>query len=831
MIVCKYWIAQSTPPPNLSATASLQEYGNQQMIIARANSTDVPTLDYILKSNECSEKKDGGDSLRDDCTLNLTFETLSDDRSFKSDFNDFPVEKDHKCDRSCVARKDAQIQTSGRMSWRRKKTRERSETASKETLRCRHGESTLRPSCEREIFADFRANLHHSGGRNHIDKSRLSVRALEDKRAEYINKFKAVNRQIEEITATLRETCCGDKNSRSIPEDCEKHSSLTLDNAKINARRKFDENQSTILPKESTPKEKDSVNIERTITESECERCKNVQEISRIDYNNDETPVMPLRNIVAFPMSYYENSDILLRDFARTFTIDEAVYPANRTAGSKKRAKCRVVKQISFDLDLTKDQDEAQEFSIEDESFSEIYLRDDFGISNNDEYAKVPIEDFDDLEGLRSKKLAEEKMGERAILVDIKRRIDRDFDDPSAEKCENDAEDFLTVSQKGSSFENDRQFCDTTPKRTMMPGGTIEESRSTPLLTYGSPSDTADIRIRDSTSAGAMSEYSNRNSTLSKYFSCTQLSSLISLIENEDELAFEDQDTIVHGFSRANPHSDSNYHDLDLTSSVDYLYPHTSPNNCSYSNGDSNFNANFSSETRYDPPARYRSPEKFLIEPINRTNNTFETSEDGEDAESKLYEYLPGDDEAKESYVGLEKRCTADSTFDSTSKSSRYIGSIDSGVFVNSSLIDFYPHESSVDAGKPGVRRKMRYARRLNESSLDCSSDSSCTDDTLGRKVDNVVRDLTKNLMLCERRAKTRLEEIQKSLRAKKTSYSQHTQSRTPKFSKDLHDAYCDLFNLTQRSSEDERILSISTPSLLSLSDSEIDERELKSQS
>ncbi|EZA46805.1 hypothetical protein X777_01518 [Ooceraea biroi] len=579
------------------------------------------------------------------------------------------------------------------MSWRRKKTRERSETASKETLRCRHGESTLRPSCEREIFADFRANLHHSGGRNHIDKSRLSVRALEDKRAEYINKFKAVNRQIEEITATLRETCCGDKNSRSIPEDCEKHSSLTLDNAKINARRKFDENQSTILPKE------------------------------------------------------------------------------------------------------------------------------------------MPIEDFDDLEGLRSKKLAEEKMGERAILVDIKRRIDRDFDDPSAEKCENDAEDFLTVSQKGSSFENDRQFCDTTPKRTMMPGGTIEESRSTPLLTYGSPSDTADIRIRDSTSAGAMSEYSNRNSTLSKYFSCTQLSSLISLIENEDELAFEDQDTIVHGFSRANPHSDSNYHDLDLTSSVDYLYPHTSPNNCSYSNGDSNFNANFSSETRYDPPARYRSPEKFLIEPINRTNNTFETSEDGEDAESKLYEYLPGDDEAKESYVGLEKRCTADSTFDSTSKSSRYIGSIDSGVFVNSSLIDFYPHESSVDAGKPGVRRKMRYARRLNESSLDCSSDSSCTDDTLGRKVDNVVRDLTKNLMLCERRAKTRLEEIQKSLRAKKTSYSQHTQSRTPKFSKDLHDAYCDLFNLTQRSSEDERILSISTPSLLSLSDSEIDERELKSQS
>jgi len=782
MIVCKYWIARSAPPSS-GLSASLQKYVDQQTTaVDRANLTDVPEPDQIPESSQCSERRDDRESLCEHCTLNLAFETFTNDPSFKSDLDDFPAEKDRECDRSRVARKDAEIQTSSRTSsWRwRRRTRERSRTISEDTLRRSYDdEPGPRSSYENEIFADFRADLRRLDGRGHVEKSRLTVRVLENKRAEYIDKFNAVNRQIEEITATLRETCCNDRNPRGNPDEYEY---LAADNAtKVKAKRKFDENELAVLPKESTPREEDSGTVGRSI--SELERRKNAREISRVDCIDDETSVILRDTLAAVPMTRYRDSDLFLHDFAGAFATNETVHLASKTARSKRRAKCRqVARQISFDLDSTKDQDERQEFSIDDESFSEIYVKDDFAVSNGgEEYRRrrAPIDDLGVLQGLRWKKVAEEKMGERAMLVDIKRRIDRDFDNLSVEKCDNDMEDFLAIPQKSNSLENKCRFYDTT-KRTTTPRCIIEESRSTPLLMYGQPSDASDVRICDSISVGTVSDYSNRNSTLSKYFSCTQLSSLISLTENEDEFAYalNDQDTIARDLSCANLHSDSNYYDLDLGSSVDYLNPDSNPNNSTYANRDSSFNrSSFNAGYAiryYDSSAPYKSPDKYLIEPIKQRNDMFERSEDG-DPENKVYrcEYLCRDNgKAKQSTrVELEKRYTTDSTFDSTSKSSRYIGSIDSGVFVNSSLIDFYPHESSVDPGKSGVKRKIPYTRSLNESSLDSSSDGSCTDDTLGRKVDDVVRNLTKNLILCERRARMRLEEMQKSFRAREAPY------------------------------------------------------------
>lgn len=798
MIVCKYWTAQSILP-SLLASASLRDYVDRQaMVIERAKSAGAAKSDPLqtAQSDPCCEKNNGdcggsgGDSgggggpLCDDCTLNLTFESLSNDRSFKSDPNDFSAEQDHRPDRFRVARKDVQIQTSGK-SWRRRRTKGRSKATSEETRRCKHDtnsdESTARSSNASEMFTDFCADLHHSDRRHYVEKPKLSVRALENKRAEYINKFKSVSRQIEEITATLRETCCGDKNLQNSPDDCDKYFSFSAaDSART--KRKLDEGEAAaVLPNESTPKERDPMAVERrtVVVEPKRERRKSAREASRIGYGaiNDETPIVP-RNAAALPMNRHKSSDIPVHDFARALATDEAARLAGKTPRQgKKRAECRAVKQIAFDLDLTKKRDESREgASMEAGSFSEIYLRDDLGASSSNEYAKVKtIEDLDlDLEELRSKKIAEEKMGERAVLVDIKRRIDRDFDDRSTDRCENE-EDFLTISpsQGSGSFENERRSSSDATKKLVTPGGTIDESISTPLL-YRQPSDTADVRIRDSTSV--VSEYSNRNS-LSKYFSCTQFSSLTSLTENENELAFafEDQDTITRDPSYTNVHSDSNYYDLELSSSVDCLYPDSSPNEYSYSNGDFD-RADYAAEyTRQDPRSVCsETPEKFFHERdhLNEMNNVFETS--GDLADKIAYEYLPGNrDEAKVSRAELEKRCIGDSTFDSTSKSSRYIGSIDSGVFVNSSLIDFYPHESLAEAGgKPGVKKRTRRARRLNASSVDSSSDgSSCTDDTLGRKVDDVVRDLTKNLILCERRAKMRLEEMQKSFRTRRVSH------------------------------------------------------------
>jgi len=743
------------------------------------SSTDLSESEQILESSQCSEGRDDDDeSPCEHRSWNLTF---INDRSFKSDPDDSSAENEpRKCDEPRVIRKDAEIQTSSRTSrtsWWRRRTRERgSRTTSEETFRraC-DDEPAPRATYEKETFS---AGLRsRSDGKDHVEKSRLTVRVLENKRAEYIDKFNAVNRQIEEITATLRETCCSGRNPRGNNPD--EYEYLAADNAKVKAKRRFDESEAAVLPKADDGEDPDSISAE-----SEGE-----QETSRVERVDDEaSSVMVLgenteknsRLAAVLPMDRYGDSDLFLRDFGGALATNE-------TARSERRVTKRrqVAKEISVDLDDSgrkEERDEREESSIEDESSSEIYAKDDFGLSNSDEYARaMPIDDLvGALEGLRSKKIAEEKMGERAMLVDIKRRIDRDFDNLPAEKREgNDsAEDFLVIPrQKSNSLETAKcRFYDTTTPR-----GIIEESRSTPLLTYGqSTSDTSDVRIRDSTSVGTVSDYSNRNSTLSKYFSCTQLSSLISLSENEDELeryALNDQDTIARDLSCANLRSDSNYYDLDLGSSADYLNRDSNPNDSTYSNRDSSFNrSSFNAGYAiryYDSSAPYKSPGEFLIEPFKRRNDMFERSEDG-DLENKVYgyEYLSRDNgKAKESGIELEKRYTTDSTFDSTSKSSRYIGSIDSGVFVNSSLIDFYPHESSVDAGKSGVKRKIPCTRSLNESSLDSSSDGSCTDDTLGQKVDDVVRDLTKNLILCERRARMRLEEMHKSFRAKEAPY------------------------------------------------------------
>lgn len=670
---------------------------------------------------ECIEEKesDTSDTLRNDCTI--------DHRSFvPGDFKNPSVRIDHKYDSSCTTR-DAQIQTSGRKSLQRRRRMKRRPKPAKKIEKI---SPRKRFDNESRIVADLRiARSRSPSGRRHRDEPLLRVRVLENKRTEYVNKFTAVTRQIEEITATLRETCCDDENSRNYVENRDEYFSLISDEAKVNTANWSDvESRSAVARRR-----KDGlVNVKRIIGKSKSDRCKNVQETLHVDNLNNET-VLSIKKTVARSRRKSEKipNNVFGHDSVRA--IKETA--SNRTSRSKARTKCRFVKQMSPDLDLAEDQDDGlQECLIENESFDQVCLKTNFAVVKNDERVIDFAESLANLEELRYCKIIEEKMGEVSVLEDIKRRIDRDFDDPLAERS--DKEDFFTVSQS-SDLDHRNVFHVTSAT-------TIEGFKSPLILTSLDPIET---EVHNSVSISAMSEHSNKTSAMSKYFSCTRIPSLISLTKNEDKLAVEveNRSLIIHD-SHSNLHS--NHYDS---------HSNLGSNNCSFSNLDSNLDysrPNLECTARCHSSAQYTSPNKSLIE---AANGLFEISEGQESfAEDKIREReLSFLEESVRKEWRAEKRYTADSTLE-TSKSSRYVGSIDSGVF-SSSLIDLCPAESSFNVGRTKFKKKRCIGRLDGLPAVVDSGSDSYTDDTLDRKVNDVVRDLTKNLILCERKSRMKL--------------------------------------------------------------------------
>lgn len=741
MFICEYWIEKSKSLTSTDVSLKTQK-NRQTMIIDCTESAKIPKHDWIQKNNynqsyEHTEEENSNisDSLRGDFAAG--------DRSFTSnDFKDSFVMKEY---RFCVTR-DAQIQTSSGKSSRGKGTKKRSKLVDEgiSHRKYRNHESRKR------IIADFHVDSHNANRKNRNEESRLCVQVLEGRRADYIDKFTAVNRQIEEITATLRETCYNDNNSPSNLENCEEYFSSVSDDAKVNMKQESNdvENKSTIArgSKRTKRKNKDlKRDIKRIIKESKSGRRKNMLEILHVDNINDELLDSPSREyskdiIASSTNPAIKVNDIFVRDSTRAFSIDKMVHPLN--SGSKKKAKCRFARQISFEMDLTRNDDKLQEFSIETETFDKTHVRNNFTVPRDDKHANDLIEDFADSQESRYRKKIGEKIGEIAILEDIKKRIDRDFEDRS---IENDTEDFLTVSQKSSNF--DRLFYEIEPSMEDV-SLRIEESnnKSTSLIVSGSPNlDLTEIKVRDSISADAISEsdISNKNSTLSEYFSCMQFPSMASFAENESE---DNNRSIIFHDSHSNTLSNYNYYDCSRSN--------LNLDNLTHSNLDKSFDRSYSNS---ECVTQYISPNKVSIE--TRNADTFELSiEDRESfAEDKICERLRGENkrnETKSRVEKFEKRYTADSTFE-TSKSSRYICSIDSGVF-SSSLIDFCPRENSDDKSEP--KRKPRI-EKLDDSLpliVDFNSDSSCTDDTLDQRVNDVVRDLTEKLILCEKKMKLR---------------------------------------------------------------------------
>lgn len=321
MIICKYWITQSAPTSSLSTVAmSLKAHTDRQtMIIDCTESMEIiRKYNQTQESNDNShhnqlykhveEKKIASDILRNDRAI--------DDHSFIPDGSKDPfMRKDHNCDSFRMTR-DAQIQTSNKKNLRRRKIKRKSKPATERISYRKHYNN------EPRIATDFRIGSHSSSRQSHHDEPWLRVRVLENKRAEYINKFTAVNRQIEEITATLRDTCCSDESSRNNLENCDEYFSSISDDTKVNWSGV--ENKSTIVREKNTSKEKNGlVNIKRIIGELKSDTSKNVSEILHVNSNNNEI-VFSAKDVIS---SSRNPNDSFGRDIVRAM---ETVYSSNR---------------------------------------------------------------------------------------------------------------------------------------------------------------------------------------------------------------------------------------------------------------------------------------------------------------------------------------------------------------------------------------------------------------------------------------------------------------------------------------------------------------------
>lgn len=667
---------------NHQSTPIIRTSLNKESNVFKHN--EIPnSIDRLCQHSE--KARDTSKSLRDNYAAG--------DRLIVPDpFDNFSAERDGE---SRVKKKDAQIQTSSK------------------TKRVRRKKTKKRPKLMNEEEDDWYFDVDCCNARN--EKSgRLSVRVLQKKRAEYIDKFTAVNQQIEEITAALRETCCSENNLQNNDEFY-----CSSDRKATEEKREPENPANRIVARRSTKRAKRKT---RDLT--------SVKKVTRshVDCTNRKHRSTDLST----------NSDDVVPRVDGAFTIQKTVRCSSGTSGNIQN--CRLIRQISFDLDLTNDDDVRREFSLEDDYPDTICLGNNFAMSNG--YAKDFVGSF--AGESKYKRLVKEKAGETIILSDIKRRIDRDFDD-LAEKSENDTtEEFFIVSPtKRDNFT--RSFCKLIPSGdTASRKRTIDKIRSAPLLAASFDLDCSTDRphIRDSRSHGCMSEQneSNKTSTLSKYLSCAQLSSLVSLDGNERA-----NPTVINdSYSSSN----SNRYDLDLNANVERSNLNsTSPDFLEH-------------VARYDTARRCDSSCEFpIFEMINETND--ENRRAFAKNPTREHFFLG---ERKEGDNSRVERHAADFTFETPK---RNVGSIDSGVF-SSSLIDLYlPESSSFSAGKSELKKKRRNDRKLvvGKSSspiFDFSSDASCTDDTLDRRVDDVVRDLTKNLILCERRAGAKLREMRR---------------------------------------------------------------------
>ncbi|XP_071859468.1 uncharacterized protein isoform X1 [Bombus fervidus] len=124
------------------------------------------------------------------------------------------------------------------------------------------------------------------------------------------------------------------------------------------------------------------------------------------------------------------------------------------------------------------------------------------------------------------------------------------------------------------------------------------------------------------------------------------------------------------------------------------------------------------------------------------------------------------------------------------------------------------------------VREKWKgYVRKVDLlPTYDFDTDSSYSDDSLNRRIDVVIKEFTENLILSERKAKTKLRKMENSTRHRQTSKRRKNRQQAQRVTESiLKRSSTTKFESSPRLNDDDWVISSSTPPLFSFSDSEID--------
>ncbi|KAG7203178.1 hypothetical protein KM043_010289 [Ampulex compressa] len=333
--------------------------------------------------------------------------------------------------------------------------------------------------------------------------------------------------------------------------------------------------------------------------------------------------------------------------------------------------------------------------------------------------------------------LLEAKVSEMAILESVKRRIDEDFD-ASRFKEVSDNEEHRSISiiatkdSRETEFNRGIYFESSSHSDSFM---AVEESKSLPLMSpWRMIRSSKKNTIHGSASTTITIQRSRRDRSDARYFSCTKLSSLDSI----------PSESSYHTPLRIRESEDFNDIEYAMDSSLKYLSP---IERMDFAALDSLTIAdNYGYGTSRD--------------------STFVSRNDSSDSAKTL--------EASED-LHVSRICSRNSdkgeTVVVTSESSKHIvESVDSGVSTDLSPVELCISGNSfkIEDLKTEVEGGC-----LEKSDAVCSlnfnSDSSCSDDALERKVDNVVKKFTENLIICERRAKMKLRKLEKAKRERST--------------------------------------------------------------
>ncbi|KAK2574971.1 hypothetical protein KPH14_008734 [Odynerus spinipes] len=388
--------------------------------------------------------------------------------------------------------------------------------------------------------------------------------------------------------------------------------------------------------------------------------------------------------------------------------------------------------------------------------------------------------------------------GESEILEDIRRRIDEDFERSSL-KFEEDLEDFC-LSRGARSYDksyslDNESFLDVDDDLLMG----IEQSKSMPMITSTATNrrSSKSVTLMSSTlveddfydpkssgitlSKDTFKEYRPIESNESKYPSCTDLSSMNSIIcySTYDFPSACLESTIV--CPEKTPTKESvDHRNYDVHSILSQ----------SFSTSDVSMSKEYeSASSKNDTSCLDLSKE---MEDI-LTNSKSE------------YEIMGESSDYDRSKTNLRKGHLRGSSLKERKSSRHLLESIDSGVMTDYSRNDLRAY------GNPANRNTNDYYIYENQFKInltknsedlpmfDFDSDSTYSDDSLDRRVDTVVKECTESLIHLERRIKVKLKTIEKQ----------------------ADDSTDDFLAFFDWSSGDERIGSISTPSLVSLTDSE----------